>query len=141
MNSKILLRVAACLMLFHTLGHTIGALTWNKPPTAAAALVIKGMQAAHFNFMGRYTTIASFYEGYGIIMIFVLLLLTAVLWLLSGDAESTLARQLMAPVGIFLLLMAVAELIYFFPFAAAISLLACIAVLIARIYTRKKRLI
>lgn len=132
MNSKILLRIAAGLMLFHTVGHTMGALTWNQPPTPAAGLVIKGMQAAHFNFMGRYTTIASFYEGYGVIMIFVLLLITAILWLLSIEAETKLARRLMIPLGIFLLLTAVAEFIYFFPFAAAISMLACIAVLMAR---------
>ena len=131
MNSKILLRIAAFLMLFHTIGHTMGALTWDQPPTPAAGLVIKGMQAAHFTFMGRYTTIASFYQGYGMIMICVLLLLTAMLWLLSNEAENGLTRRLMIPLGIFLFLMAVAEFIYFFPFAAAISLLACIAVLLA----------
>lgn len=137
MNSKILLRIAAGLMLFHTIGHTIGALTWDQPATPATGLVIKGMQAAHFTFMGRYTTIASFYEGYGFIMIFVLLLVSLILWLLSGDTGNALTARLLIPLAVFLLLLAVAEFIYFFPFAAGISLLACTAITTARISMRK----
>lgn len=141
MNRKILLRIAAFLMLFHALGHTMGAISWDKASTPAAGLVIKGMQAAHFNFMGRYTTIASFYEGYGIIMIFVWLLVTVVLWLLSNEAQNKLTVRLIIPLAIFLLLTAVAEFIYFFPFAAVISLLACIAVLLAWMPARKNTIV
>lgn len=138
MNSKILLRIAAGLMLFHTIGHTMGALSWDQPASPAAGLVIKGMQAAHFNFMGRYTTIASFYEGYGVIMIFMLLLISVVLWLLSGETGNALTVRLLIPLAVFLLLLAIAEFIYFFPFAAGISLLAYVAVLMARISMRKQ---
>jgi len=138
MNNKILLRIAAGLMVLHTIGHTIGALTWDQPPTPATGLVIKGMQAAHFTFMGRYTAIASFYEGYGIIMIFVLLLISLVLWLLSGETGNALTARLLMPLAVFLLLLAVAEFIYFFPLPAGLSFLACIAVLLARISMRKQ---
>jgi len=138
MNSKILLRIAAGLMLLHTIGHTIGALTWDQPPTPASGLVIKGMQAAHFTFMGRYTTIASFYEGYGFIMIFVLLLVSLVLWLLSGETGNALTVRLLTPLAVFLLLLAITEFIYFFPLPAALSFLACIAVMLAWLQVRKK---
>src|SRR5476649_2686697 len=108
MNSKLLLRIAAGLMLFHTLGHTIGALTWNQAPNAAIGRVITAMETNHFNFMGRNTTIASFYDSYGIMMIFVLLLLSLILWLLSGEAENRLTFRLLLPLTIYLLLQAVA---------------------------------
>jgi hypothetical protein len=137
MNSKISLRIAAFLMLFHTVGHTIGALSWKDAPNPAVAAVIRGMQSNHFNFMGRSSTIASFYEGYGMIMIFVLLLVSVTLWLLSGEIGNALTARLLIPLTVFLFLLAVAEFIYFFPFAAAISLLACIAVLMARVSVRK----
>ena len=117
-------------MLFHTLGHTIGALTWNQAPNAAIGRVITAMETNHFNFMGRNTTIASFYDGYGIMMIFVLLLLSLILWLLSGEAENRLTFRLLLPLTAYLVLQAAAEFIFFFPFAAAISFLAGIAVLL-----------
>ena len=35
MKPKILLRIASILMLLHTAGHTMGALTWKEAPNAA----------------------------------------------------------------------------------------------------------
>jgi hypothetical protein len=137
MNSKILLRIAAFLMLFHTLGHTMGALSWKEAPNPAVGQVITAMQTNQFVFMGRTSTIAGFYEGYGVIMIFVLLLISLVLWLLSGQTENPLTGRLLIPIAVFLLLLAVAEFIYFFPFAAAISFLAGIAALLAWLAIRK----
>jgi heme A synthase len=137
MNSKLLLRIAAGLMLLHTIGHTIGALTWNQAPNAAIGRVITAMETNHFDFMGRNTTIASFYSGYGIIMIFVLLLLSLILWLLSNESENRLTFRLLLPLTVYLILQAITELLYFFPFAAAISFLAGIAVLLAWLAARK----
>jgi len=131
MNSKILLRIASLLMLFHTAGHTMGALGWKNAPNSAVAGVISGMQNNHFDFMGRSSTIASFYEGYGMILIFVLLLVSVILWLLSGQTGNPLTARLLIPLTAFLLVLAVAEFIYFFPFAAGISLLAAIAAFLA----------
>ncbi len=127
MSPKLLLRIAAILMLLHTIGHTIGALTSSEPPNARVGLVIKGMETEHFDFMGRTTTLAQFYNGYGIIMIFVLLLISLQLWLLA----SALNKSIIITFGVFLLIMAFCEYIYFFPFASLISLLAGIATLFA----------
>ena len=137
MNNKLLLRIASGLMAFHTLGHTIGALTWNQAPNAAIGRVITAMETNYFNFMGRNTTIASFYNGYGIILIFVLLLLTIMLWLLSGEAENRLSVKLLLPLTVYLIIQAIGEFIYFFPFAAVISFLAGVAVLLAWLAARK----
>ena len=131
MKPKLLLRLAGVLMFLHTIGHSIGALTWKTAPNAAIANVIAGMQNIHFNFMGRVSTIASYYHGYGIMMIFVLLLITVLLWLLSNETGLRLTYRLMAPITLFLVLLAIAEYVYFFPFAALLTSLAAICSLFA----------
>jgi hypothetical protein len=125
MRPKLLLRIAAVLMLLHTIGHTLGALTSSEAPNARVGLVLKGMQSEHFNFMGRNATLAQFYNGYGIIMILVLLLISVQLWLLA----SALNKAMVLALAIFLLITACCEYVYFFPFAALITLLSGIAAL------------
>ena len=107
-------------MLLHTAGHTIGALTWKQSPNARVAAVINGMQTEHFDFMGKSVSLGSFFEGYGFTMIGVLLLLTVLLGLQSAAPD----RKMLLPLSLFQLFMGSIELIYFFPFAAVISLLA-----------------
>lgn len=124
---KIALRIAAILMLLHTIGHTVGALTWKQAPNVRVGIVITGMQTEHFDFMGRSVSLGSFFDGYGLTNIGVLLLLTSLLWLLSTESN----RKFILPIGLFLLFMGIIELIYFFPLAAAISLLAGICTLLA----------
>jgi hypothetical protein len=131
---KLALRIAAILMLLHTAGHTMGALTWKKAPNVRVAAVVTGMENEHFDFMGRSLTLASFFNGYGFIMIGVLLLISILLWLLS----SAPVRSMILLLGLFLVFMAIMEFIYFFPFAAAFSLLAGISTLFA--YQKSKAL-
>lgn len=126
MKPKLLLRIASAIMLLHTLGHTMGALGWKDAPNPAVKQVIDGMQNNHFDFMGRSSTLANFYAGYGYIMIGVLLFITILLWQLSN----TPLRPIAITLCILLLFMAVLEYIYFFPMAAAFSLLAGLATLI-----------
>ena len=137
MKAKLWLRIASALMAFHTLGHTFGALTWRHAPNAATADVISRMQTNHFNFMGRLVSLASFYEGYGISMILVLLLITVSLWLISTSFNNALAPKLLPVLTAFLLFLSVAELIYFFPMAAIITFLAAVAALIGTIQVKK----
>ena len=115
------------LMLLHTLGHTVGALTWKNAPNAAVKQVVNGMLGNRFDFMGRSVSIGDFYSGYGYTMIGVLLLVSILLWLLA----TTPFKSMMLVLGVFLFFLGIIELIYFFPFAAAFSLLAGIFTLIA----------
>jgi hypothetical protein len=133
MNPKFLLRIAAIFLFLHTIGHTFGALSWRKAPNDAIAQVINAMQTNHFYFMGISVSLASYYEGYGIIMIFVLLLVSLTLWFLSNEVANPLAARLLTPMVLFLIIMAITEYIYFFPFAAMFTLLAGICSLVARI--------
>ena len=82
----------------------------------------------HFAFMGRQVTLALFFNGYGFIMIGILLLISALLWLFSRDTVL---------LGVFLLAMGVLEYIYFFAFAAAFSLSAGVFTLAALISRNK----
>jgi len=124
MKPKLLLRIAAVLMFLHTMGHTLGALTWKTAPNPVIGLVIKGMETNHFDFMGRSVTLASFYEGYGFMMIFVYMYMSILLWLLSTDPGNKLCVRLLPILAILLLSLGIIEYIYFFPFAAAISVVA-----------------
>lgn len=127
MKAKVLLRIAAVLMLLHTLGHTMGALTWKEAPNARVGAVINGMQNEHFGFMGRSVSLGGFFDGYGFSMIGVLLLVSVLLWLLAVEPN----RRFMLVLGLFLLFLAIIEFVYFFLFAAAFSLLAGVSTLLA----------
>ncbi len=131
MKPQILLRIASILMLLHTAGHTMGALTWSDAPNAAVAQVVKGMETVHFAFMGRQVTLGLFFSGYGFINIGVLLMITAMLWLLSANGNNNLFSGFTGLLGVFLLMMAILEFIYFFVFAAVISALAGLCTLAA----------
>ncbi|HEY4322325.1 MAG TPA: hypothetical protein VGN20_00025 [Mucilaginibacter sp.] len=139
MKPKLLLRIAAALMLLHTIGHTLGALTWKEAPNAAIARVITEMISNRFDFMGRSVTIALFFEGYGITMIFVLLLVSVCLWLFSVDTESRLTQRLTIVFAVFLIAVSITEFIYFFPLAASFSLLAGICSLFAGVQKKSAR--
>jgi hypothetical protein len=115
------------LMLLHTLGHTIGALTWKEAPNARVGIVITGMQNEHFDFMGRSVSLGAFFDGYGFSMIGVLLLVSILLWLLAAEPN----RRFILVLGLFLLFLGIIEFVYFFPFAAAFSLLAGAGTLLA----------
>ena len=124
MKTSLLLRISAILLFLHDVGHTFGALNWKHATDATMAGIIAAMQNNHFIFMGRSATIAAFYDGYGIIMIFVLLLLSVLLWMLAGDTGNAQTKKLLVPLTGFLGIMAVLEYIYFFPFAALFTALA-----------------
>ena len=127
MTAKVLLRIASILMLLHTAGHTMGALTWDQAPNGKVAAVVAGMKAEHFDFGGRSVSLAGFFSGYGFSMIGVLLLVSFVLWSLAAEPN----RRFILLFGLFLMFFGSCELIWFFPFAAAFSLLAGLFTLIA----------
>jgi hypothetical protein len=124
MKTTLLLRLSAILLFLHDVGHCFGALGWKHASDATMAGTIAAMQNNHFMFMGRSATLAAFYDGYGISMIFVLLVLSVWLWMLANDSGNPLTKKLLLPLTGFLGIMAVLEDIYFFPFAALFTALA-----------------
>ena len=132
MKPKILLRIAAAFMLLHTVGHTMGTLGSEMPDNPRIGAVLNGMRSEHFDFMGRSATLAQFFTGYGVSLIFVLLFISVQLWMLAARP----VKGMLAGLGIFLSALAVCEYIYFFPMAALFTLLAAVCVWIALLRLR-----
>jgi hypothetical protein len=135
MQLKLSLRIASAVMLWHSIGHTIGALGQDRAPNPKIAAVISGMHTEHFEFMGRSVTLGMFFNGYGFTMIFVLLLITTQLWFQSTRPS----KQILITLAIYLLIQAGIEYVYFFPLAALTSLVAGLLTLLGlRGLTRMK---
>ena len=136
MRPKLLLRIAAVIMLLHALGHTMGVITWKKPESHVPPDLVKQMVEQRFIFMGSDRSIADFYDGFGYASTIALLLIVFLLWHVSGltQANAGIARKILIPVLLFLIFLAIDELIFFFPFAASFTLvsaaLTCIAILL-----------
>jgi|SRR6185369_15941055 len=116
MKPKIILRIASISMLLHTIGHTIGAMTWKKDPDPAIQQVVDKMISQKFVFLGALRSIGDFYEGYGITMIFVLLLMAVLLWQLANTCVTYPGpvAKLLVPISLSLLVIALVEFRYFF---------------------------
>lgn len=141
MKPKLLLRIAAVIMLLHDVGHTFGHLTWKHTPDAAKQEVIKQMTDNKFPFMGAVHSMADYYDGYGFAGTLALLFFAAVLWIVSSvDTQTTsMSRKIIFTVSVLLLLWGIDEVIYFFPFAAAFSIAASVLGFYSLALVRKKQ--
>ena len=141
MKPKILLRIAAILIFVHSVLHTYGFNTWKEAPDPVYKTIIDGMTGHKFPFMGAVRSLGNFYEGFGYASSIALLLIAIVLWLVSGETgrSANLATRIIYAVGIALVAWGIDELIYFFPFAAAITLTAAILTLASGFVMKKNR--
>ena len=135
---KILLRIAAILMLIHVAGHTMGHSGWKKTTDRAQQVIVKQMTGPKFPFMGVSRSVGEYYDGYGYACSVGMLLFVLVLWFISGELYNapTLIKKLLLSVSLCLLIWGIDELIFFFPFAAGITLLA-FALTLAALLTYK----
>lgn len=83
--------------------------------------------------MGVTRSMGDYYEGYSLIITIVLITLMVILWLLSGAASENrrITSIVLAPIAQCLLAFSVIEFMYFFPFAASISLVVGILVVVS----------
>ena len=133
MPSKLLLRIASGLMLLHACLHTLGHSGWTKNPNLMYQEVVKKMMEEKFPFMGVSRSISEYYNGYGYCVTIALLVMAVILWLISSAAEqnNALVKNISLTLAIGLLAWGVDELIFFFPFAAGITLLASALIFIS----------
>lgn len=139
MKPKLLLRTASIVMLLHDLGHTFGALTWKQSEDPAMQEVIKQMTENKFPFMGVVRSMGEYYDGFGFATTLALLFIAAVLWVTSNVTSQNvgLVKNILTVTSVILLLWGILELVYFFPFAAAFSLLAFLLTTIATLRLKK----
>lgn len=129
-TSKLLLRIAAIIVLLHALGHTVGFSNWQKPGGTVPEEVIQKMQDTHFPVQGRDTTMANSFSGFGYTTSVFLALIVCLLWLLSSRGDKN-QSVLLTAIGSALALLALDEFIFFFPAVAVLSLAASVLVFVS----------
>lgn len=133
MKAKLLLRIACLLILVHLLGHSLGHLQWDKPKDPKMKEVVEVMKGYSTEFMGATKSMANYFEGYSLILFFVFGMTILILWSVSSfvDQHKDIALKILYPIAIAYLAFGVIEYFYFFIFAASISFLAGVFVLLA----------
>jgi hypothetical protein len=86
MTPKLLLRIAAFLVLFGATGHTIGHFTRKETDNPAQKAVFKAMEQK-FNQFGSFRSWDDFYVGLSLEMALTLFIFMVMLWVLSGNTE------------------------------------------------------
>jgi hypothetical protein len=126
MKAKVLLKIAAGLILIHLIGHAVGHTAWDKPADPKMMEVVTAMKNYEGEFMGAVHSMADYYKGYSILIFGLYGMSISLLWLASGFIQEhpVIANKILYPVGIAYLFFAIVEFMYFFPFAASISFLA-----------------
>ena len=129
-TSTLLLRIAAMIMVLHADGHTLSIITWQKPNGKIPLEVVQKMQDTHFSFQGKDSTMASFFSGHGYAGTILLLLIASVLWALSNSNDKN-STKILWLAGLSIILLAIDELVYFFPMAVVFSLISAALVFLS----------
>jgi len=139
MTPKLLLRIASILLLIHLIGHSFGHSGWKKDTDPAKMPVIRLMTGPKFPFMGVNRSMGDFYDGYGYIASVTLILMILLLWLASNHIahRDSFVLQTSITIGALLVIIALLEWVYFFPFAAIISLVAGLLAIGAWLLSRR----
>ncbi|MCR6638391.1 MAG: hypothetical protein NVV82_05190 [Sporocytophaga sp.] len=138
MNVKLLLRIASGLLIFHLIAHTLGHSGWKRAEEPLKQEIINKMIDHKFPFMGVDKSMGDYFEGYGYAATVALAFMAAVLWLISGaiNTNRELSYKILLSLSLALLFWGGIEFIYFFPFAASITLLACLLSLVSAVQLR-----
>ena len=139
MKAKILLRIAAALILVHLLGHGVGHSAWDKPEDPKMQEVVSAMKGYSAEFMGATKSMADYYNGYSLIIFGLYAMTILILWFASGfiNEHRTIAAKILYPVAIAYLAFGVIEYISFFPFAASMSFFAGLLTLLSITVAKK----
>jgi hypothetical protein len=138
MKAKILLRMAAALILIHLMGHSLGHSAWDKPEDPKMKEVVASMKGYSTEFMGTTKSMADYYNGYSLIIFGLYGMTILILWFTSGfiNEQRTIAAKILWPIGITYVAFGIIEYIAFFPFAAAMSLFAGLLILVSVTLTK-----
>jgi hypothetical protein len=90
-SRRALLRIASVTTALFTCGHSMG--TFQDRPEGSAAIARVAMKSIHFEMFGSDRTYFDMFFGYGLLIIFVGVFLTILLWRL-GDMDAAQARAI-----------------------------------------------
>lgn len=134
MKPKLLIRIAAILILLQLLGHTYGHVIWDKrPDDPKMQEVLDAMKSYSGNFMGATKSMADYYSGYSLMIFFLYIMTIGILWLSSShlDSAGRLIRKFLFIIGATYLVMSVILYLHFFLLPACLSFLAATLLLIS----------
>ena len=139
-KSKILLYLSSLLMLVHLAGHFIGHRTWKTPKDAGMQNVVNAMLGNKANYMGAQRSFADFYHGYSLLLFVIYILSIWILIVLIGSIrrrDIKLIKNILLPIGIAYIFFGIIEFLQFFPFAAGLSALAGLLILLSIFFLKK----
>jgi hypothetical protein len=133
MKTKTLLRISIVPVLIKFLGHSVGHSGWDKPEDPKMLEVVSTMKGYTGQFMGSSYNMAEYYTGYSLMILCIYLLAMYLIWIASGlvDAQPAISKSLVWPVTILFAVFGVLEFLFFFPFAASMSILASLLMVLA----------
>ena len=141
MKPKLLLRIASVIIFLHATGHFLGVVNATKGETDEENMVIHAMTEHRFPVMGAVHSFADFLHGFGWIGEVFLLMTAYLLWFTGSLAavQPAISRKLSAVLFISLLSQTILEIIYFFPVAYVLSLIATVLTGLSFLVLQKKR--
>ena len=143
MNRKpiLLIRVAAACSAFFAFGHTIGHFTRKSSTDPQAAEVFRQMENYKFPLGGQWRSYDEFYTGMSSNLIITLIVLTIILWMLSGSVEEyfLLVKKLLVPIFLCFAAFAITGFLFFFMVPAITCFVACICIIVAYLQLSKSR--
>jgi hypothetical protein len=123
---KLLIRIAAGLILFFLIGHSMGHFTRHDVTDLKEKEVLQVMSNNQFDLFGETTTYDHMYTGMSMNLIFTLLAFTIILWHISNirTENKKLATQLLLPVTLCVFGFCITSFLFFFPIPAITCLIA-----------------
>jgi hypothetical protein len=102
MKPKLLLRIAAALIIIHGVMHTIGHSGWKNTTNPLQKQIVSQMTGHKFPFMGTSRSVGNYYDGYGYACSIALLLIGALLLITASDLLSNVAfaKKIIITLGI-----------------------------------------
>lgn len=128
MKPKLLIRLAACCLMFFALGHSIGHFTRHTTSDPKAQEVLHIMAVNKFDMFGQMRSYDENYTGMSTNLILNLLAFIIILWSVSGvtSENKKLAISVLIPVSLCVLGYSITGFLYFFTLPAVTCLLATI---------------
>ena len=125
-NPKLLIRIAAGLILFFAFGHTMGHFTRYDVTDPKEKEVLQIMSNNRFDLFGQTTSYDKMYTGMSMNLIFTLLVFTIILWHISNISTDNkkLATNLLLPVTFCVFGFSVTNFLFFFLVPAITCLVA-----------------
>jgi hypothetical protein len=141
MKAKTLLRIAIIPILIKLLGHSIGHMGWDKPDDPKMQTVVDTMKSYTGQFMGASYNMGEYLTGYSLMILVVYALLCYLLWILSNsfNLQSNVANHFIYAIATTLIIFSIFEFMYFFPFAAAMSVLAAVLMILSITVAKKNQ--